>query len=361
MPDYVFAMATAIAFASSQASKPQIKVGGYLDGYHQYSFDRPANGDSLNGRGLDIAHNRPTLSFAELDISMDPKPFGFNLQLYGGRGPELIHLAEPGGRNKYRWVRQAYGSYSGKNVNIELGKFDTWIGCEGIDNRFQDEYSRSFNWTYSEPVYETGVRASTKLMPKLNGTLSIVQGWNEVEDGNGGKSVGIALAYSPDDKTTLTLQNHFGDEGSNQANDVGSFGGIGFANAGVSRVHLIDFIASRQITPATKIAFNVDYANSEKAPNNGKWNGEVLYVRHQLRPNQSVGFRFDRFEDTNAVRTGTVMQLYSLTGTFDYTFTDHLTMRFEVRHDLASQPFFNSDSGPRRSRTTLTAAGVVKF
>jgi hypothetical protein len=355
---------TLIAAMASIGFGQQVKFGGFLDGYYQYDLSRPANGDSVNGRGFDIAHNRPNLAFAELDASLDPNPFGFTVQLYAGRGPELIHLAEPGGRNKYRWIRQAYGTYvtPGKTpITVDFGKFDTWIGYEGIDNRYQDEYSRSFNWTYSEPTYETGLRVTAKLTPKLNGALYVVQGWNEVEDGNGGKSVGIGLTYSADDKTSLTLQNHFGDEGSNTANDAGSYGGIGFANPGVSRVNILDFIVSRQVTPATKIAFNVDYANSDSAPNRGKWNGEVLYVRHQLKPNQALSGRLERFEDSDGLRTGAPVQLYSATATFDYTFTKNITGRFELRHDLASQSFFNSNSGPKTNRTTLTAAAVVKF
>lgn len=346
------------------ASDQHVKFGGYADGYYQYDFGRPVNGDSVSGRGLDIADNRPTFAFAELDMSLDPKPFGFNLQFYAGRGPELIHLTEPGGRNTYRYVRQAYGTYvtPGKNpITIDFGKFDTWIGYEGIDNRYQDEYSRSFNWTYSETTYETGLRVTGKLNPKLSGAFYAVQGWNEVKDGNGGKSLGVGLSYSPDDKTSFTVQNHFGDEGSTTANDAGSYGGIGFANPGVSKVDLIDFIASRQLTPATKVAFNVDYATSDRDPNKGKWNGEVLYLRHQLKPNQALSARLDRFEDNDGLRTGRRMQLYSATATYDYSFNDHFTGRLELRHDMASQPFFNSDSGLKSSRTTITAALIAKF
>lgn len=345
-------------------TKAKVNFAGYADGYYEHDLGKPAAGETLNGRGLDISNNRLTLSFAEVDASLAPAPFGFNLQLYGGRGPELIHLAEPGGKNKYRWIRTAYVTYvtPGKTpVTIDFGKFDTWIGYEGIDNRYQDEYSRSFNWTYSEPTYETGLRATAKLSDKLSGALYIVQGWNEVEDPNDGRSAGLALTYTPDAKTTLTLQNHFGVEGSKTPNDVGSYGGIAFANPGTSFVHLVDFIASYQITPATKVAFNVDYANSDKAPNRGKWNGEVLYLRHQLKPNQAIGVRLDRMEDTDGLRTGSPVLFHSLSGTYDYTINNNFTLRFEVRRDFASHSFFNSDNGPKKERTTLTAALIAKF
>jgi hypothetical protein len=360
------ALALTMCIAHSQ-DDPFKRLGltyaGYLDGYYQYSFGRPGNGDTLNGRGVDIAHNRATLSFAEIDLARPTSaksPFGFTLNLYAGKGPELLHLTEPGGRDKYRWVRQAYVTYAGP-VTVDLGKFDTWIGYEAPDNRFQDQYSRSFNWTYSEPVYETGVRATGNLTPKLKGSLFVVRGWNEVEDGNRGMSVGAAISYAHDANTTFTLQNHYGTEGSNTANDIGSFGGIGFANAGTSTVHLIDFIASRQISPKTKIGLNVDYASSAGGANSGNWNGEVLYLKHQINETQVGALRFERFEDSQGLRTGSQLQLHSLTGSFDWSVNKNATLRFELRHDLASVAFFNANGGPAKNRTTALVAGIVKF
>jgi len=342
----------------------QVKFGGYVDGYFQFDFGKPVTGDSVNGRGFDVAHNRANLTFAQIEASLAPKPLGFTLQLFGGRGPELIHLTEPGGRHKYRWVRKAYGTYvsAGRSpVTLDFGKFDTWIGYEGIDNRFQDEYGRSFNWTYSEPTYETGLRASAKLAGKLSGSVYLVQGWNEVQDGNHGKTFGLTLSYVSDAKTTLTLQNHSGDEGSLRSNDAGSFGGIGFPNAGISKVHLIDLILVHQATGATRVAFNIDYASSADAPNNGHWNGEVLYVRHQLKPAYCLAGRIERFEDTDGLRTGSRVKLYSLTASYDYAVSDHLTGILELRRDIADQPFFNSSNGLKSNRTTATLAAMVKF
>ncbi|HWA84175.1 MAG TPA: hypothetical protein VG820_12100, partial [Fimbriimonadaceae bacterium] len=62
-----------------------ISYGGYLDAYYQYDFGHPQDGDNVNGRGIDIAHNRPNLAFAELDLSRATSaksPFGFTLDLY---------------------------------------------------------------------------------------------------------------------------------------------------------------------------------------------------------------------------------------------------------------------------------------
>ncbi|MBS1724199.1 MAG: porin [Armatimonadetes bacterium] len=344
------------------------KLNGYLDGYYQYDFGQPASGDNVNGRGFDIAQNRFRLANIELDVAKLPttkNPWGLTLQIYGGKNADLIHVAEPGGSDKYKFVRQAYVSFapagSTNSLQFDLGMFDTWIGYEGVDTRLQDQYGRSFNWTYSEPTYETGLRLTGRLSDKLSGGLYVVRGWNEVEDGNGSPSLGATLTYALDAKTTVTLQNHYGDEGSDRANDVGLSGGIGFSKAGLARVHLLDLIISHQLASNTKIALNIDHATAVGPANDGQWNGEVLYLKHQINQKESGGLRLERFEDKDGLRAGLPIQLYSITAGYDRAVTEHATLRLELRRDFASQDFFNSDQGLSQSRTTLAMAAVLKF
>ena len=351
----------------AQASAQSVKVNGFIDVYYAHNFARSGRGLTLNGRGFDVRNDEANLSFAEIDFAkpVTKNELGFTAMFYAGRSPDIIHVAEPGGKDYTKWIRQAFVTYQtngSKPWTIDFGKYDTWIGYEGIDTRYQDQYSRSFNWTYSETTYETGLRASTALTNKLNGAFYVVQGWNEVKDANDGKSWGITLTYSPDSATTYTLQNHSGTEGSTRANDAGSFGGIAFPKAGTSRVDLIDFIASHQLCSKVKAAFNVDYGNSNDVPNKGKWNGEVLYLKDQLSNYQAGSLRFERFEDNDGLRTGAPVKLYSATGGYDHTFTPNLTLRLELRHDISDNAFFLGRNGSLdRNRTTVTVAAIGKF
>lgn len=364
----IIALAALTMVAFAHAQQTEWTFGGFLDGYYLYDFGRPASGDNVNGRGFDIAHKRIRLAVVELDIAKPPNtknPWGLNVQIFGGKNADLIHLAEPGGSDKYKFLRQAYVSFAPvgnqHSLQLDLGKFDTWIGSEGVDSRIQDQYGRSFNWTFSEPTYETGLRVTGKLTDKLSGGLYVVRGWNEVEDGNGSPSLGVALTYALDAKTTVTVQNHFGVEGSDRANDVGSFGGIGFPKAGTARVHLLDLIVTQQLTEKTKIALNIDHATASGSTNNGQWNGEVLYLKHQLSLKESGGLRVERFEDCDGLRAGVPIQLYSVTAGYDRVLNEHATLRLELRRDFASADFFNSERGLSPNRTTFTLAAVLMF
>ena len=180
-------------------------------------------------------------------------------------------------------------------------------------------------------------------------------------DGNGSPSFGGTLTYALDAKTTVTLQNHYGIEGSVRANDVGLFGGIGFSKPGTARVHLLDLIISHQLTDKTKVVLNTDHATAVGSSNDGQWNGAVLYLKHQIGPKESSGLRVERFEDQDGLRTGLPIQLYSVTVGYDRIINEHATLRLEARRDFASQDFFNDSQGLTRNRTTLTLAAVFKF
>jgi hypothetical protein len=357
----------AASIAGAQTAKQNnIQASGYLDIYYTHNLAHADRGPTINGRSLDTRNHQLDLSFAELDFTQatSARGFGFTAMFYGGTGPDIIHLTEPGGKNKYKWIRQAFATYqtSGKNpITFDLGKFDTWIGYESLDNRDTDEYSRSFNTTYSEPSYDMGFRASSQLSDKLTGTLYLVQGWNEVEDSNKGKTWGIALSYAPDANTTYLLQNHSGTEGSTRPNDIGAYGGIGFGQPGASHVDVINFQVCRQATPKTKMALSADYANSSDAPNKGQWNGQAIYFQYQISPIKSASLRFDRFEDRDGIRTGAPVKLFSITGAYDHAFTPNFSLRAELRHDISDHTFFSTHSGVEKTQTTLTLAGIAKF
>jgi len=361
----------AVILASSlswaQANPNAVQVNGYIDAYYSHNFTNSGRGITLNGRSFDIRNDELDLALAEIDFTKPAKAddLGFTAWFYGGKGPDLIHLAEPGGKNKYKWIRQAYVTYVTPQKNaltIDFGKYDTWVGYEAIDTRYQDQYSRSFDATYSGPTYATGLRLTQAFNSKLTGSFYLFQGWNEVEDANHGKSWAIGLVYTPDSTTTYWLENHSGEEGSNHANDAGLFGGIGFVHPGTSHVDLFNLSVSKQITPKSKIGLNADYTRSSTAPNNGTWNGEDLYYRTQFSANRAASLRLDRFEDRTGVRVGVPVKLYSVTTGYDRTFTPNFTLRFELRHDLSDRQFFLGRNGNLdKSRTTFTVGAIAKF
>jgi hypothetical protein len=107
------------------------------------------------------------------------------------------------------------------------------------------------------------------------------------------------------------------------------------------------------------VAFDGTYAS---AVDKGVWNGEAVYYRRQIASRHDACLRLERSDDSDGLRflNGPVL-LYSVTGTYDYAVGKNLLLRFELREDYASKPFFNAANGPTTQRTTLTFAQIVKF
>jgi len=354
---------------AAPAAPPEWVFSGFTDWYYQYKFQSAAHSD-VTGRQFDIRRNTFSMAVTEANLSRAPThkvPFGLTLTATAGPNADIITSTDPGRSKKslklLQQVYVTYDTFGHTPVTIDFGKFATWIGYEGIESINNDNYSRSFLYTFGQPIYHLGFRASAPLTGRLTGTLYAVNGWNEVVDGNRGKTVGATLAWVPTTPLTLTLNYYGGEEGSSRPNAAGTYGGIGFPNPGALFVNLGDVYAVYQMTPKLKIGADATYADafSPLYPG-GHWNGQTLYARCQFTPALAGAARLDRFEDSNGLRSGVVSNFLSFTANVDYlAFRGHVLTRLEYRHDHSSTPYFSSGSGVGKDQDTVTLAAAYKF
>ncbi|HZT40616.1 MAG TPA: outer membrane beta-barrel protein [Chthonomonadaceae bacterium] len=353
----------------AQAPAPEWVFNGFTDWYYQVKFQK-ATASDVTGRQFDIKRDTFSMAVTEANISRAPThkvPFGLTVTLTAGKNADIITSTDPGRPVKslklFQQLYATYDTFGHTPVTIDFGKFATWIGYEGIESINNDNYSRSFLYTFGQPIYHLGFRVSAPLTGRLTGTLYAVNGWNEVVDGNRGKSFGTTLAYVPTTPLTLTLNYYGGEEGSDRVNAAGSYGGIGFPNPGVLFVNLVDAYAVYQMTPKLKIGVDATYADASSTHvTGGHWNGQTLYARYQFTPVLAVAGRLDRFEDSNGLRSGVVDNYTSFTANLDYlAFHGHVLARLEYRHDHASTSYFSSGSGVGKNQDTITLATAYKF
>lgn len=342
---------------------PKITVTGLLDVYYQLNFNRPPVGNSTGLRAFDVKNDQFALSLAEVNISKavtEKSPLGFTLTGTFGKTADIVHATEPGGTNTYKYIQQAFGSYLLGKTQVDVGKFVTAMGFEVVESSSNDNYSRGLLFTWAIPFYHAGVRITHPLTPNLTGQLHVVNGWNDVEDENGGKSVGVSLNWKPTEKINLIANYMGGDEGSNTTG-----GGIGFATPGIRNTQTFDIVGIWNVTPKFKLGANVDYASasSKGGSASGNWSGEAVYARYQLTDPSAFALRLEHFEDTQGIRTGTGQTLNSMTATYEYVWKSSLVTRVEFRHDHASAPggIFVSGGGSSKDQDTLSLSQVFKF
>jgi hypothetical protein len=301
----------------------------------------------------------------QVDISRSPteaKRFGFFVTLLAGPDASILASTEPGGIDTYKDFAQAYASYlvpAKVPITIDFGKWDAFVGYEGPDSRTQDNYSRSFTFTALEPDYMTGLRSTSVIDSRLTVNTYFYQGYNEVKNSNSTIMTGAGATYAFTDKLTGTVQGYEGKESSGNLNQSGTYGGIGFPTPGPSWVNQINPVLIYKPNSRDKFAFDGTYAS---ATGKGDWNGEAVYYRRQIDTRTDFCVRADRADDSAGLRfLAGPIQLNSFTATYDWAATKNLMLRLEARHDIASHPFFDSESGPSKQRTTFTFAQVLSF
>ena len=343
----------------AHAEDPEFTFSGLVDIYYQSDFGKPATGNSMNFRQFDTYHNGFQLATIQGTVVKKPKadnPWGFTLQLAAGKNADILASTDPAGPNSaLKYVQQGFVTYAGGGYTVDLGKFLTWIGYEGIVSADNDNYSRSFLFYFAQPVYHVGARVSTTLGPATVGAY-LVNGWNEAEDSNAGKSYGASgnIAIG---KGSLNLAYYGGNEGAATTN--------GFVASGGTNVHLGDLVFVYPLSDKLKVALNADYGSAkglDAGDPGGHFSGGAAYVKFTPDAKSAFAVRYDTFSDPDGLRSGFNARFTSLTGTYDMNFSPTSLLRAEIRYDKSNLSVFNSENGgTSKDRTTFTISHVLRF
>jgi hypothetical protein len=241
---------------------------------------------------------------------------------------------QPGNDNTELDMQEMYGEYIapiGSGLKIQFGKINTLIGYEVINAWENPNFSRTMMFGLSQAFTETGVRFNYTFSKMVAASVGLVNGWDNVEDNNKGKTVTWLLALTPHDKFGV---NFFGSYGSEQGNgnNNGTIATVGTCvqpnpAAGVTgtgcdptakRLVMGAIITTKLLDTTTLIlepyygnesnaSFNVGTGVAPGAGGNARWNGLVAYLIHDLndqtQPNAfSIRGRGEIWEDAGGAR-----------------------------------------------------------
>src|SRR5664279_1311011 len=168
-----------------------------FDGYVDKSFNDPPSG--FNGlRNFDVRSDMPHVSMGMITIDHSPAPIGFHLDVGFGETFDIIHS---GNRDPKAWkyFKSAYVSVkleSWHGVELDAGEFVCSAGAEVIETNQNYNYSRSLLYVWAEPYSHTGFRLQYPIGSHFTGSFQVVNGWNNVEPINSGKTYGLTGAYA---------------------------------------------------------------------------------------------------------------------------------------------------------------------
>lgn len=339
--------------ADPPAAPPEWSVGpinfsGLIDGYYSANFNHPAS-RANQLRNFDLKANQFSLNMAKITLEHAADPVGFRLDLGFGRAFDLVHGAETG-PDIFRNIEQAFVGYKpekARGLQVDFGKFVTWAGAEVIETHSNWNYSRSLLFSYALPYYHFGVRATQPLGKRFTAGASLVNGWNNVEDNNSGKTVGFTGAVNFS-KAGWMHNYYVGPEKSD-------------TNRG--RRHLYDTTLLVSPTARANFYLNFDYGVEKNlVRGRARWVGVAAAARVAVNSWFALAPRLEWFNDADGFATGTAQKLKEATMTAEVKFREGVLGRLEYRRDWSNTPFFDRGALPASAKSQPTLlAGFVAF
>jgi hypothetical protein len=339
---------TAPAPPSPAWSAGGIDFSGLVDGYYSLNFNHPESRNNTL-RYFDAKANQFSLNMAKLTAEHTADPVGFKLETIFGRAADLFHATEPAGIEVYKHILQAYVSLkpaSWKGVQFDFGKFVTTAGAEVTETHLNWNYSRGLLYA-NGPFYHFGARLSAPAGKHLTVGYQVVNGWNNVEDNNSGKTHGFTASL-----TTSKV---------NWANTY--YVGPEKPNTNEGWRHFYDTVAA--VNPSGRVngLFNFDYGQ-EGNPGlpASKFYGGMAALRIPLGSECAFSPRYEWYKDEGGLITGRTQTLQEATLTFEYKMAQGFLTRAEYRRDWSNIDYFDRGNAPAAARNQDTALiGFVVF
>jgi len=365
-----------------------LTLNGYIDASYSHLSGSGTFVSGTNDRVFDFQHDAFTLHQAAFTLAKQPKEgFGGLVNVTFGQDADTIaaYNQNPGSTSKVdltqAFVQYARGAFTGIG-----GKFVTLAGAETINPTTDTNFSRSILFGYAIPFTHTGVRGTYAVNDKLSLILGLNNGWDDMQDTNGNKTIETGASYAPLSNLSFSAAGYFGNEklcGS-------SCGGAGEPSAAASPGGyrgLVDLIGNYSATDKLSFVLNYDYGWQDNAGSinpvtlapfdaNGNgvatWYGIAGYGNYQFTDQWRGSVRFEYFDDKDGYRTGVVQQWKEMTYTVAYMPYKNIELRGEYRYDWSNghlpaptggqfDAFNNSNGGTSKNQYSFGLEALLKF
>ena len=324
----------------------RVAVGGFLDAYYAFDFNRPADFDR-SYTTQPARHNEFNVNLAFVEAKLAGPRIHGRLALQAGTSVQANYAAEPtngsvSGPSLSRFIQEAFAGYEVTHgLWIDGGIFFSHIGNESFVSRDNWNYSRSLVADYT-PYYEAGVRAVWQPTSVVTATFVVVNGWQNIAESNSAKSVGMRLDYSPNARLTLSYDNLVGNE---QPDSL------------PSRLRVFnEAMAKVQVSDGFELAGACDIGVQAR-PGSGRdlWHGYSLLGHYRVARYATLNGRVEYFGDPHQVlvqvpRSGTSFRTAGASIGIDVAPQPRILWRTEMRGFAARSAVFPDPVSSNLSR-----------
>jgi len=351
-----------------------IDFGGWVSAGFAWNTGDPASNNNgpttFNDRNLEFQMNQLNFFIEEEATAGDNYDLGFRADvMYGtdsvftqANGLDNNLLPESHSNTYDLAIPQVYAELYApiaNGVRIKAGHFYTIIGNEVVTSPDNFFYSHAYTMQYGEPFTHTGFLAETALTDSINIRAGSVMGWDNfnAEDNNTNDAwnfIGGIDWTSADGATSLTLASVYGD-----TNDTDNY-----------ERWIYSVVATHDITDSLHLLIQHDHGMQETATGDNDWYGVNSYLTYDVSDKLGVAVRGEWFRDHDGARVTGLRNnfnpnrlgdsYYAITGGINYSVTNWLKVRPEVRYDWADNNN-TFDDGNKDDQFVVSTDVVITF
>ena len=325
------------------------KLSGFAEASYAYS-GRSLGDTAIVGRLYDRLQNRFTLNALAvvLDRPYDPAKFsaGFHTELLVGQDATVIQsnglfagAATPVPVDvPHLYVTLNVPTASGNGLQLKVGRIPTLLGLEVIETYANPNWSEGNQFVYVENFTALGVSVETKFNNHLDAQFRVINGWDQVSDNNGRKSLMGRVGIYPDAATSLGIVGFWGPEeaGINGANRYG-IEGLLWRKLGKAAVWVQGDYGKEQANAALP-----------DPTQDAQWWALGGWVTYDFSSSLGLALRGDYVNDQDGARTNgafgfptnTGQKFGSGTATLNIRAWPDALVRPELRYDRSTLPAF---------------------
>lgn len=305
-------------------------ITGFIDGTYNYNLMDP-NGGLTPFHSYTAPHNTFLLNSAHLAIGGHDDAVTYNIEIDAGTDAALNSFAYGGSLFDIQeaWVHYVHPE---SKAGLKAGKFVTYNGIEVVENTANPTISRGFLFGLAEPVSHIGAVGTYQINDQLDVAAGMISGWDLLVDNNNLKTIIAKLGYTSD-QLGLTVSAYAGPE---QAGNNDDWRTTLDATA-VIKLDKLD------------LWIQGNFGRESFGDTDAMWFGAGVQPVFRLNELLSLGARAEVFIDGDGARTGVPLPdgvtLINVSVAPAYLIADNLTLRAELRVDVATEDVYNDRAG----------------
>jgi hypothetical protein len=334
----------------------KLTISGYADVYYGSNFS------GANNRNIPyfVSMNRSdelTINLAYLDLRYSTKNFRSRIVPGFGTYMNANYAAEPGTLQHLVEASAGFKLIKDKEIWVDAGVLGSPYTNESAISKDHLMYTRSLAPEYV-PYYLSGVKMSIPLSNKVNAYLYLLNGWQQIQDNNSGKSVGTQIEYQPNDHHLINWNTYVGDERSALSPD--------FRMRYFTDLYWIYSQGKYAATACVYVGNQTKTVSPVHDKNNTWWQANFI-GRYAITDDISLSARIEYFNDDNAVQITPVhategFRTWSTGACFNAKINENTLFRLEGRHFFSDRmPYFDKDNRPSQSMTWCISNVTVWF